>query len=65
MENNAWTLRYSDYRKSLIERLREKLKLAGRKVDTIHGVVTNASVFDHALEALERELDQELHNKDQ
>lgn len=64
MDNKAWTLRFTPDREKLIERLRTKLKAAGRKVDTIHGVVTNASVFEHALKALERELDQELDSKD-
>lgn len=60
MENHAWTLRYSDERKEIIERLRLKLVQAKRTVDKVHGVVTNSSVFDEALKALERELDQEL-----
>lgn len=62
MDNRAWTLRYTSERDELVERLRMKLKQAGRKVDTIHGVITNASVFDEALKALEKELDQELPN---
>jgi len=60
MENKSWTLRFTPDRHELIERLREKLKQAGREVETVHGVVSNASVFDAALTALERELDTEI-----
>lgn len=54
-----WTLRNTEEREALIERLRIKLKNSGRKVETIHGVVQTASILDEALKALERELDQE------
>lgn len=60
MEVANWTLRNTNERDAIIKRLREKLQLSGRKVDTIHGVVSTASVFDEALKALEKELDKEL-----
>jgi hypothetical protein len=60
MEEQSWTLRYNPERKEIIERLRIKLRKAGREVHTIHGVVTNATLFDAALAALEKELDQEI-----
>jgi len=62
VENKTWTLRYTPGRGEIIERLREKLKKAGRKVETVHGVVSNSSVFDAALAALERELDAEINS---
>jgi hypothetical protein len=63
MDNRSWTLRFTADREKLIESLRVKLRDTNRKVDTIHGVVTNASVFDEALKALEKELDEELLNQ--
>lgn len=63
MEVTNWTLRNTEERDALIKRLREKLKKSGRKVDTIHGVVSTASVFDEALKALEKELDEQESRK--
>lgn len=63
MEVQNWTLRNTDEREATINRLRAKLKASNRKVETIHGIPTTAGIFDHALAALERELDQELADK--
>lgn len=63
MEVQNWTLRNTQEREDRINRLRAKLKASNRKVETIHGVPTTAGIFDAALIALERELDQELANK--
>lgn len=56
MENQSWTLRHTKEREELIESLRALLASSDRKVDKIHGVVTNASIFDEALRALKTEL---------
>lgn len=63
MDNKGWTLRFTPSRHEVIERLRKKLKLANRQVETVHDVVSNASVFDAALAALERELDSEINSQ--
>lgn len=56
MNERVWTIRRTDEREALIETLREALKKSGREVETIHGAVTTAAVFDAALRALEKEL---------
>lgn len=56
MNERVWTIRRTDEREALVEKLREALKASGRDVETIHGAVTTAAVFDAALKALEMEL---------
>ena len=59
MNERVWTIRRTDERERLIEALRALLKSSGREVETIHGTVTTAAIFDEALRALEKELEQE------
>ncbi|MEO8610120.1 MAG: hypothetical protein ABI690_19655 [Chloroflexota bacterium] len=63
MSERAWNLRRTPQRDKLIESLRGKLAQSGRTVETIHGVVTTAAIFDEGLKALERELDAEPNQK--
>ena len=64
MENKQWALRYTPERVALIERLRAKLEQVNRKVSRLHGTITDAAILEQGLQALERELDQEITNKD-
>lgn len=52
-------LRITDDREAIIERLRQRLAISGRKVEMIHGTVTTSGILDEALKALDKELDKE------
>lgn len=56
---HAWNIRKTPERETVIEGLRERLKASGRSVETIHGSVTTAAIFDEALKALDKELTKE------
>ncbi len=57
MDNRNYTIRRTDERETIIERLRDKLTHSGRKLETIHGIVTTAAIFDEALKELEKSLE--------
>lgn len=50
------SIRLTDERNRQIDRLRQLLQSSGRKVETIHGVVTTSAIIDAAFKALEAQL---------